>query len=194
MEHPHFSEYKIYSLDKSVILYLVWYKEKHMNQQEKKLYDSKNPKEYIENSVKSKLPAGKKAQITKQWLEKSGYTIKDIQQARSKHPYWQKKKSQGSAERNKARMEKNNYSNGKTIAWDKALLKQFITLNKKDKSGKYVNTDVEIAKTLKTTIPSIQYLRRKHRLVTSLINKKVIKDKDFYDYMLKSEEVLKALL
>ena len=165
-----------------------------MNKGELKLFDSKNPKEYIMNSVKSRLDPSKKAALTKLWLtKKTKYTIEDIKYARNRHPYWKKRKGKGGLERTQKRIQEHDYTNNVPVIWDKENLKEFINMNKKDKNSIYINKDFELAKHFSTTIPSIQYLRRKHNIALKILTKqkKNVTVKRVYDLIVYSEQVLK---
>ncbi|HMX34329.1 MAG TPA: hypothetical protein PKC66_18985, partial [Leptospiraceae bacterium] len=74
-----------------------------------KLLSAKTPEQYIALSINSKLPPGKKATITSEWLAKTNYTYEDISYARNRDPYWRKKKSLGSKQRNLKRISEFNY-------------------------------------------------------------------------------------
>lgn len=126
------------------------------------LMKCKTPEEYIDKSIKSSIPRGKKASVTREWCRLNGYTIEDIKYARHRHPYWKKKKQQGYKERNIERFNKYDFSNPEYfIVWDDELISEFVQMNKKVK-GIYLQKDRELAEHFKTTIPSIQYLRRKY--------------------------------
>lgn len=140
--------------------------------EERDLLKARTPKAYIDKSLKTNISSGRKAYITKIWLEKTGNTAEDIKYQRNRHPYWKAKKMEGTAERNAVRVEEHDYSKGKDIEWDDKLIKQFIDLNKKDKSGKYVHKDWELAKKFKCTIPVIQHMRRKFNMTVKIIDKK----------------------
>ena len=117
-----------------------------LTKNDKMLLTAKNPKEYIERSLKSNITPGRKAFITRHWLEKKKYTIEDIKYARNRHPYWKEKKMEGTAERNAARSIEHNYGTGNNILWDDSLILEFMEANKKDKMGNYINRDWELAK------------------------------------------------
>jgi len=143
-----------------------------MNREEQKLINSKTPEEYIENSIKCRLPSGRKAFITRLWLEKKAkYTIEDIKHARNRHPHWKKKKMEGSLERNQQRQHDHDYSRGGDITWNEKLIRKFIDLNRKDASGKYVSRDHQLAKKFNTTIPAIQHYRRKYNLTLKILER-----------------------
>jgi hypothetical protein len=69
------------------------------------------------------------------------------------------------------------------------LLKEFLDLNGKDKSGRYLHRDWELANHFGTTIPSVQYLRRKYLRVRELLGPRARKEK-ILEYMVSSEIVL----
>jgi hypothetical protein len=139
------------------------------SKKEKILLTARNPKEYIDRSLKSNISPGRKAFITRRWLEKKRYTIEDIKYARNRHPFWKGKKMEGTAERNAARTIEHNYGTGKNILWDDDLILEFIEANKKDKNGNYLKRDWELAKEFKCTIPAIQHMRRKFNMAVKII-------------------------
>ncbi len=163
---------------------------------EEKLFKSKNPQEYIDNSLKVKLSPSEKARITRLWLEKTGYTIEEIQHARNIHPYWKKKKMEGSYERNEYRKAQHDYSRAVPVEWDEKRIKEFIKMNGKDKSGKYLHKDHELAKHFKSSIPGIQHYRRKYNMAIKILEKEKIKPTlvRIYNLITKSEQILRRQL
>lgn len=159
---------------------------------EQYLLDSKSPSEYIERSIRANIPRGVKATITHEWLKKTGFTIDDIVKARHRHPYWKKKKLEGNSERNLERMRAYNFSRGGRTGWDDALIKKFLSLSKKLPDGTYKTPDHAIAKSFETTIPSIQYMRRKLNLVEKVLERSP--DFDILSLMRKSEQKIKTIL
>lgn len=130
----------------------------------KSLLEAKTPTEYIDRSIKVKLSATEKAAITKLWLEKrNNYTIKDIEYARNRHPYWKAKKTDNSLERTKNRYQK--YAHFANDSYRKKWTKEEIEifLEKNDKMRDY-----ELAELLSKTIPSIQSYRRKLKLIKKI--------------------------
>jgi len=142
--------------------------------EEKKLLSAKNPKQYIEFSLSAQLTSGRKAHLCKQWLEKRNqYTIDDIKYARNRHPYWKKKKMEGCSERNAQRMVEYDFSQGfQRIKWTDDEIKEFITMNKKLKNGRYEFRDRELAEHFNCSIPAIQHLRRKYNMIQKIFIKK----------------------
>lgn len=136
---------------------------------------AKTPDEYIDASLASELTPALKARLARSWMRVSGYTVDDIIKARNRHPFWKKMKAQGAAERTKKRQEEHDYSNGVEIVWIPALVGEFLGMNGKDESGHYKNKDWEIAKRFKTSIPSIQYMRRKLALAIKTLGFKAPK-------------------
>ena len=167
-----------------------------MNKQELKLFNSKNPQEYIDNSLKVKLTPGRKAYITRLWLTKRKYTIEDIKKARNRHPYWKKKKMEGSSERNEQRRQEHDYRKHGTLEWNEDTIKEFIQMNKKDKRGNYIHKDYELAQHFNTTIPSIQHYRRKFNMAVAYLDKKKqgITAKRIFELVSNSEQKLRNLL
>ncbi|HNY13412.1 MAG TPA: hypothetical protein PKK26_17620 [Candidatus Wallbacteria bacterium] len=119
---------------------------------------AKTPDEYIKLSLKSKLSSGEKSLVTKDWLEKnSKFTVKDIEFSRNRNPHWKELKSRGSVERNEERLKKHNYKRrggSDKRKWSDADLKKFIEKNDQ-------HADWEMASLFKTTIPAVNYIRRK---------------------------------
>ncbi len=167
-----------------------------MNKQEQKLFNSKNPREYIENSLKSNLPSGRKAFITRQWLEKTRYSIDDIQYARNRHPYWKSRKMRGSSERNQQRFLEHNYARSGALVWNEKTITRFLEMNRKDKYGRYIYKDHELAKHFRTTIPSIQHYRRKYNMALLILmaEKRPVTAKRILDLIGMSEKLLRERL
>jgi hypothetical protein len=169
-----------------------------LSAQELKLLQSKSPEQYIENSIKSKLPSGRKAYMARLWMDKTGYSVEDIQRARNRNPYWKEKKMNGSPERNYQRRIDHDYSRGRTGAavWDEETIKEFIALNKKDKNGRYVRKDFELAKHFKSTIAAIQHYRRKHNMTIRILDagREAPSVKKVYGYISMSEQLLRTML
>ena len=135
--------------------------------EKKNLMASKTPQQYIENSWKSGLTAGQKSAITVEWLKKTGYTTEDIQFARNRNPNWKKLKNRGNVERNAKRIEKYNFSKtgtGKKV-WKLTDLEEFYKQNSS-------MADWELAKKFKTSLPSINHIRRKFKIVEGILNSK----------------------
>ena len=160
-----------------------------MRKSERMILDSRNPEEYVQNSLKSRLSPAEKAKLARLWMESTGYTREDIIQARNRSTYWRKRKMEGAAERTKRRMEQHDYSQGKNIEWTRERLNEFLTLNRKDAYGRYLRRDWELAEHFGTSIPSIQYLRRKYNKVKKMLGPGAKREK-ILDYMGCSELVL----
>lgn len=159
--------------------------------EKRKLLSASTPEQYIELSIKSKLTGPKKSSITSEWLTSTGYTIDDIKYARNRHPFWRKKRNQGSYERNSKRLEQHNYyRTDQKITWDKDKLAKFFDLNLKGM------TDHELARSFKTSIPAVNHIRRKFRFASQLLE--LDKQKPVKAGILKlcahSESVLKRLI
>jgi hypothetical protein len=151
----------------------------------KYLFGSKNPAEYIKRSLEIGIPSGKKAVITRAWLEKTGYTVKDIQFARHRNSYWKKRKLKGNYERNRRRIARHEYSSGSRVQWTEKKLYKFVELTGQRR-------DYELARYFHTTIPSIQYLRRKFTSAKAILSERgrKITTKQMVDLMLNSEKRL----
>lgn len=135
--------------------------------QMQKLVSAKTPAEYIERSLKVKLTVPQKGYVTRLWLEKTGYTVKDIEYARNRNPYWKKLKSEGSLERNEKRFKMHDYREKKrkkivAVEWNDDNLRSFIEL-----TGKMA--DWQLAERFSTTIPAINHLRRKYNVAVRLL-------------------------
>jgi len=156
------------------------------------LMDSKNPMEYIERSISADVPRGVKATITHEWLAKTGYTIDDIMKARHRHPYWKKKRLEGNTERNMERIRAYNFSRGGHTEWDESLIKRFLQMSGHLSDGSYKTPDHELARIFQTSIPSIQYMRRKLNLVEKVLDKS--SEFDMLFLMKKSEQKIKQIL
>ncbi|PJZ70906.1 hypothetical protein CH373_06480 [Leptospira perolatii] len=159
--------------------------------EKRKLLSAKSPEQYIEFSIKSRLEGPKKSSITTEWLHKSGYTIDDIKYARNRHPFWRKKRNQGSYERNSRRLEFHNYyKSDRKIVWDETKLSKFYDLNQEGQA------DHELARTFRTSIPAVNHIRRKFRFATNLLelDKKKPNKMSVIKLSHNSESVLKRLI
>ena len=164
----------------------------NFTKEEKKLFRSKDPKDYIKKSLECKISPGRKAYITRHWLEKTGYDSSELEYYRNRHPYWKAKKMEGTAERNILRFEEHNYGDGTKKVWDIELIQEFIDMNKKDKKGKYIYKDWELAKHFKCTIAAIQHMRRKYNMSLKIITKQLgkVTDKRLLDHLKLGEGTL----
>lgn len=160
-----------------------------MKKTEKAILESRTPEEYVENSLKSKLAPAEKARLARRWMEATGFTKSDILHARNRNPYWKRRKMEGAGERTRRRLDLHDYSQGTAIEWTRERLAEFIELNRKGSDGRYLRKDWEIAMHFGTSIPSVQYLRRKHLRVRELLGPGVRKEK-IIAYMASSESVL----
>lgn len=142
------------------------------SREEKKLYQAKTPKDYIDKSYKLDIPSGRKAYVTKFWLKKTGNKVSSLEYYRNRHPYWKQRKGEGSAERVRERMDEHDYGTGSRLDWDDDLIREFLEANSKDKQGKYINRDWELARDFECTIATIQHFRRKYNMVLKIIKKK----------------------
>lgn len=160
-----------------------------MTKAETAILESKTPEAYIEASLKAKISPAAKARLARQWMERTGFTKDDILRARNRHPYWKKKKMEGSAERTRRRLSAHDYSGGKTLEWTPALIEEFLSLNGKNAGGQYLHRDWELAEHFQSSIPSIQYMRRKYRRVLEMLGPRTSKAK-LVDYLTRAESVL----
>lgn len=126
------------------------------NKEKKKLLSAKTPEKYIELSHQSAIEGRSKSIITREWMDKTGYTIEDINSARNRHPYWKKLKARGSYERTVKRLKEHDYRDSTTkLRWNREMISHFYDLNKKGMA------DFELAKEFSTTLPSVNHIRRK---------------------------------
>jgi hypothetical protein len=160
-----------------------------MNKSESAVLEAKTPEEYIDRSLKAKLSPAAKAHLARTWMESTGYSKEDILRARNRHPYWKRKKMEGSAERTRRRLAAHDYSGGASVNWNRALVTEFLGLNGKDSFGRYELKDWQLAERFGATIPSIQYMRRKLRKVRDILGMRSSSEK-VVDYLLRAESVL----
>jgi hypothetical protein len=160
-----------------------------MTKTETTILESKNPQDYIDRSLKARLSPAAKAKLARLWMESTGYSKDDILRARNRHPYWKKKKMEGSAERTKKRLAAHDYSGGSSVQWDERLVSEFLGLNKQTSDGRYEYKDWQLAEHFGATIPSIQYMRRKLSKVSEILGAKAGKPK-VVEYLLRAESVL----
>jgi len=161
---------------------------------ERQVLNSKTPEQYIDRCLNSKIKRGRKIALAKEWMEKTGHTVEDIKHARHRHPYWKKKKQEGYQVRNMARWSEFDYTEdrGHGIAWPDKDIKKFLEVDVKDKNGKYIHCDRELAKMFETTIPSIQHMRRKRNLIFKIRKTKRV-SKAFIELMKRCEAHLREL-
>ncbi len=160
-----------------------------MTKTETSILGSKTPEDYIDRSLKARLSPAAKAKLARRWMEATGYTKEDILRARNRHPYWKRKKMEGSAERTRKRLAAHDYSGGSSVHWDQALVTEFLGLNRKGPDGRYEQKDWQLAERFGATIPSIQYMRRKLSRVESLLGARAAQGK-MVEYLLRAESVL----
>jgi hypothetical protein len=160
-----------------------------MTKTESTILESKTPEDYIDRSLKARLPPAAKAKLARHWMESTGYSKEDILRARNRHPYWKRKKMEGSAERTRKRLAAHDYSGGDSVQWDQALVTRFLDLNRKGSDGHYEQKDWQLAERFGATIPSIQYMRRKLSKVESLLGNRAPQSK-VVEYLLRAESVL----
>lgn len=159
-----------------------------LDSEAKKLLSAKTPEQYISKSLESKINRGMRGKITKQWIEKTGFTNEDLLSAKNKHPYWKEKKGKGSLERQIERQKKYDFRKDadKRVTWDTKKIEIFLDLNNE-------STDYELAKKFKTTLPAINHIRRKIKYANKLIelnNIKITKN-ILIEYILRAEKILK---
>lgn len=160
-----------------------------MTKTEMTILESRTPQDYIDRSLKARLTPAAKAKLARIWMESTGYSKEDILRARNRHPYWKKKKMEGSAERTKKRLAAHDYSGGSAVQWDERLVSEFLGLNRKGPDGRYEHKDWQLAERFGATIPSIQYMRRKLSKVAEILGSKAPRPK-VVEYLLRAESVL----
>jgi hypothetical protein len=96
---------------------------------------------------------------------------------------------EGSVERTRRRLEAHNYSDGRSVPWTKERVEEFLSLNGKGRDGRYERKDWQLAEHFGSSIPSIQYMRRKCRKVENLLGARASRVK-VVDYLLCAESVL----
>jgi hypothetical protein len=162
--------------------------------EERLLFSAKNPKEYIDKSIKLKISAGRKAYVTREWLKKTGYKKSELEYQRNRHPFWKEKKISGTIERNLMRAKKHNYGDGARKHWDEKLIQKFLDSNKKSKNGKYEYRDWELAKHFKCTIATVQHMRRKYNMAVKILTKKSkVTNKNLLEFLTIGEEQLRKM-
>src|SRR5512137_2633129 len=116
-----------------------------MTKTETAILASKTPEDYIDRSLKARLTPAAKAKLARQWMESTGYSKEDILRARNRHPYWKKKKMEGSAERTRRRLAAHDYSGGASVQWNEALVGEFLGMNGRGADGRYELKDWQLA-------------------------------------------------
>lgn len=160
-----------------------------MTKTETTILESRTPADYIDRSLKARIPPAAKAKLARLWMESTGYSKEDILRARNRHPYWKRKKMEGSAERTRKRLAAHNYSSGGSVQWDSKLVAEFLRLNRRSSDGRYEWKDWQLAERFGATIPSIQYMRRKLSKVDGLLGGRASQGK-VVEYLLRAESVL----
>jgi hypothetical protein len=160
-----------------------------MTKTETAILASKTPADYIDRSLKARIAPAAKAKLARLWMESTGYTKEDILRARNRHPYWKRKKMEGSAERTRRRLAAHDYSSGGSVQWDAKLVAEFLSLNERGADGRYEWKDWQLAEHFGATIPSIQYMRRKLSKVEELLGSRASQGK-VVEFLLHAESVL----
>ena len=158
-----------------------------------RLINSSDPAEYIDLSLTLPLSAYEKSLAAREWMKKTAYTLKDIQYARNRHPYWKKRKCAGAGVRSRRRNAeyckntKNRLSNKEVI--------DFVEMNKKDEEGRYLRKDFELARHFRLSIYGVQHLRRKLNKIQRIFQLMKVKPEKriIFEYMAYSEKRLHAL-
>jgi len=159
----------------------------------KRLVESRNPEEYIDRSLNLPLTPYEKSLAAREWMKRSGFTLKDIQYARNRHPYWKKRKCAGAGVRSRRR--NSEYcTHTKTRLSGREII-DFIDLNRKDSKGNYIRKDYELARHFRISIYGVQHLRRKLNKIRRIFELMKVKPekKIIYEYMGYSEKRLHTL-
>ena len=158
-----------------------------------KLVNSVDSVEYIDRSLELPLSAYEKSLAARDWMKKTGFTIRDIQYARNRHPYWKKRKCAGAGVRSRRRNAEF-CKKTKTRLSDKEIV-EFVTMNKKDDNGQYLKKDYELARHFHLSIYGVQHLRRKLNKIHRIFNLMKVKPekKIIFEYMGYSEKRLHSL-
>jgi len=160
-----------------------------MTKAEVAILAAEDPAEYIDASLRSRLSPKDKAKLARLWMNRTGYTREEILYARNRHPYWRREKMEGSAARTRERLAAHDYSKGKPVRWTRRRIEAYLDYDLLLKDGGYEKKDWEVARHFGTSIPSIQYMRRKIRKARALLAGRIVREK-LIDYLLCAESVL----
>jgi hypothetical protein len=160
-------------------------------QERARLLSAKTVEDYLEILAKSKLQRGLKGSVTKEWLKEHNMTMKDLATQRKKHPFWKKQKTKGALERQLERQKLYNFKKGEglRVEWNPKKLQKFLELNPR-------LADWQLAKEFKTTLPSVNHIRRKIKYATAILQKsgKRIRNEELIFHIARSERILKKEL
>ena len=95
--------------------------------------------------------------------------------------------------RNKLRLQVHHYGNNRRgfgKGYTPKEIEYFLELNRKGENGRYLNTDVQIAQLLTTSLATVQYLRRKFNMVRRLD----VPAEKHVEYMMMSEKTLFSMV
>ncbi len=154
------------------------------------LMKAKDPSIYVDRSVKSGLTPGEKMRATRQWLSLNGFSIKDIEYARNRHPYWKSVKRKNHNERTKRRFDEFNFSNGNSRRWTSRELGDFLKMTDS-------TSDRELARHFERSIPSIQGIRRRLNLGRRILlarGTRKIRKESLVKFLITDEEKLRRML
>lgn len=159
---------------------------------------AKNPDEFVRQLVRCELPADDKENITEQWLRATGHRMAELRSAKKRNPNWKERQIMNRNERTKQRFADNDYSpsDKRSRRWTEKDLKKFLELQEETdaKSGARKNSDIDIAKKLKRSIPSIQGIRRRYnwgRKIAEAENLKKIDEERWLHFISTDEKILK---
>ncbi|MCE9500823.1 MAG: hypothetical protein K8R21_10030 [Leptospira sp.] len=124
-----------------------------------------NPQQYVELLSKSKLSGSEKAYTSIEWKRATGYTTEEIKKARSQNDFWKTKQRKSADKYRTKRLAENNFLSGASAKhlWTPKELHKFYLLNEKG------NTDVELARVFRTSVPAVYSVRRKFSMAKSLL-------------------------
>ena len=163
----------------------------------KQILNAKTPMEFIHRCIYTNISSGEKHKASREWRNRTGHTVRDIMYARHRHPYWKIKKHIGHKERYIERTKRHMYyevsGRSRFKRYTDEELLEFIRMNKTDKQGYYLNPDRVLAKHFGTSIPSVQYLRRKLNSSLIILKKinKAYTEKSVLNLIKESEHVLR---
>jgi hypothetical protein len=95
--------------------------------------------------------------------------------------------------RNKIRLQVHHYGSNRRGFGKGYSIKEieyFLSLNQKGENGRYLNTDVQIAQLMSTSLATIQYLRRK----ANMIRKLDVPAEKQVEHMMMSEKALFSMV
>jgi hypothetical protein len=137
---------------------------------------SRTPDEFVRRSIDAPLSSGELAATTRAWTKARGLDVSAVKNARKNNPRWRETKLSLQRHRSMRRFVDHNYSNSRYVRtrWDAEKIQEFLSMNILGENGRYVYRDWQMAKRLKTSIPSIQYWRRKVNMAYKILGDGVL--------------------